>query len=196
MYFVFYLLFNILILKEMETPKLSEDFYKLLHQLEGLPPYSDELKRYVPYLCPAGNWTHGIGSLLYGAEDTLLTSKNCTFDYALKVSNVRDSNDCSVLLARELKKRSQKLFLLLCGAELLPHQYEALLLFYYNCGVSDTLFSMVINQYPLATISNWWRTHYVTANGKKLNGLIRRREIEAMLFIHGYERLYSLGIMK
>ena len=180
----------------METPKLSEDFYKLLHQLEGLPPYSDELKRYVPYLCPAGYWTHGFGSLLYGAEDTLLTSRNCDFDYALKVSNVRDFKDCTVLLNRVLKKRSLRLYLRFCDTELLPHQYEALLLFYYNCGYSSTLFFMVLNLYPPATISNWWRTHYITANGKKLNGLIRRREIEAILFIHGYEKLYSLGIMK
>lgn len=180
----------------METPKLSEDFYKLLHQLEGLPPYSDYLERYVPYLCPAGKWTHGFGSLLYGAEGTLLTSKNCDFNYALKVSNVRNLNDCKTLLIRELEKRSQKLFLHLCNTELLPHQYEALLLFYYNCGFSVTLFSMVKNQRPLACISNWWRIHYVTANGKKLNGLIRRREIEAVLFVHGYARLYDLKIIK
>lgn len=180
----------------METPKLSEDFYKLLHQLEGLPPYSDELKRYVPYLCPAGKWTHGFGSLLYDAKGTLLTSKNCDFNYALKASNIRDFNDCNVLLIRELEKRSLDLFLQFCDTELLPHQYEALLLFYYNCGRSDTLFSMVINQYPLARISNWWRTHYITANGKKLNGLVRRREIEAILFIHGYACLYNLKIMK
>ena len=180
----------------METPKLSKDFHKLLLQLEGFPPYSDDLKRYVPYLCPAGKWTHGFGSLLYGAEDTLLTSKNCDFNYALKVSNVRNLDDCTSLLIRELEKRSQKLCLIFQDVKLMAHQYEALLLFYYNCGHSDTLFSMVINQYPLATISNWWRTHYVTANGKKLNGLIRRREIEAILFIHGYEKLYSLEIMK
>lgn len=180
----------------METPKLSEDFYKLLHQLEGLPPYSDDLKRYVPYLCPAGKWTHGFGSLLYGAEDTLLTSKNCDFNYALKVSNVRDFKDCEALLARELEKRSQKLFSWFCNTELLPHQYEALLSFYYNCGYSDTLFLMVKNQYPLVTISNWWRTHYITANGRKLNGLIRRREIESILFVHGYEKLYDLKIIR
>lgn len=180
----------------METPKLSSDFFKLLHQLEGFPPYSDDLKRYVPYLCPAGKWTHGFGSLLYGAEGTLLTSKNCNFDYALLVSNVRNLNDCTALLVSELEKRSRELFLQFCDTELLPHQFEALLLFYYNCGHSDTLFSMVINQYPLARISNWWRTHYVTANGKKLNGLIRRREIEALLFIHGYDSLYNLKIIK
>ena len=180
----------------METPKLSEDFYRLLHQLEGLPPYSDELKRYVPYLCPAGKWTHGFGSLLYGAEGSLLTSKNCKFNYALLVSNVRNLDDCKALLIRELEKRSQELFWQFCDTEFLPHQFEALLLFYYNCGPSDTLFSMVINYYPLASISSWWRRHYITANGKTLSGLIRRREIEAMLFSHGYERLYYLNIMK
>lgn len=180
----------------METPNLSEDFYKLLQQLEGLPPYSNELGRYVPYLCPAGKWTHGFGCLLYGAEDTLLTSKNCDFNYALKVSNIRTLDDCKALLIRKVEKRSLRLFLRFCDTELLPHQYEALLLFYYNCGYSDTLFSMVLNQYPLATISNWWRTHYITANGKKLKGLIRRREIEAILFVHGYERLYDFKIMK
>lgn len=180
----------------METPKLSENFYKLLIQLEGYPHYSDELVRYVPYLCPAGNWTHGFGSLLYGAEDTLLTSENCNFDYALLVSNVRTLNDCKSLLVREVEKRSRELFLQFRNTELLPHQFEALLLFYFNCGHSNTLFSMVKDYHPLTAISNWWRTHYVTANGKKLRGLIRRREIEAVLFVHGYETLYSLEIMK
>jgi lysozyme len=66
------------------------------------------------------------------------------------------------------------------------NQFDALVSFVFNCGVSETLFKY-INTKPLddPEIGAWWRTHYITGNGVKLNGLIRRRKAEYELFSTG-----------
>jgi GH24 family phage-related lysozyme (muramidase) len=66
------------------------------------------------------------------------------------------------------------------------HQFEAIVLFVYNCGISDTLFIMINKHYALTTILEWWRTHYVTASGVKIKGLQIRRLFESNLFAYGW----------
>ena len=66
------------------------------------------------------------------------------------------------------------------------HQFDALVSHTYNCGVSDTLYRL-INTLPLDSeaIEIWWKTKYITAGGKQLNGLIKRRKVEYNLFKTG-----------
>lgn len=62
------------------------------------------------------------------------------------------------------------------------NQFDALVSHTYNTGGSDTLFSLINKKAPAADIRNWFTTRYITAGGKVLNGLIRRRKAEADLF--------------
>lgn len=62
------------------------------------------------------------------------------------------------------------------------NQFDALVSHTYNTGGSDTLFSLVNKKAPEADIRNWFTSRYITAGGKVLNGLIRRRKAEADLF--------------
>ena len=65
---------------------------------------------------------------------------------------------------------------------LTQNQFDALVSHAYNTGGSDGLFSLVNKRAADAEIRNWFTTKYITAGGKVLNGLIRRRKAEADLF--------------
>ena len=60
------------------------------------------------------------------------------------------------------------------------NEFDALVSFCWNCGSSETLFRL-INENSPETV-NWWKTHYIKAGGKVLNGLVKRRAEEADLY--------------
>jgi len=62
------------------------------------------------------------------------------------------------------------------------NQFDALVSHTYNTGGSETLFSLINKNAEEHAIRNWFTTKYITAGGKILNGLIRRRKAEADLF--------------
>ena len=63
------------------------------------------------------------------------------------------------------------------------NQYDALVSFCWNCGVSDALFRLINQKATDEVIHNWWINHYVSAGGKLLPGLLKRRRKEADLYI-------------
>ncbi|WP_079242582.1 lysozyme [Chryseobacterium indologenes] len=65
---------------------------------------------------------------------------------------------------------------------LTQNQFDALVSHTYNTGGSYGLFSLVNKRAADTEIRNWFTTKYITAGGKTLNGLIRRRKAEADLF--------------
>ncbi|WP_426278689.1 lysozyme [Chryseobacterium sp. S-02] len=65
---------------------------------------------------------------------------------------------------------------------LTQNQFDALVSHTYNTGGSDTLFSLINKKADPENIKDWLTSKYITAGGKPLNGLIRRRKAEADLF--------------
>ena len=65
---------------------------------------------------------------------------------------------------------------------LTQNQFDALVSHTYNTGGSDTLFSLINKKAAPETIREWFVSKYITAGGKTLKGLIRRRKAEADLF--------------
>jgi len=62
------------------------------------------------------------------------------------------------------------------------NQFDSLVSHTYNTGGSDTLFKLINNNAPKSDIKNWFETKYITAGGKVLNGLKRRRKAESDLY--------------
>ncbi|MGE8534098.1 MAG: lysozyme [Chryseobacterium sp.] len=62
------------------------------------------------------------------------------------------------------------------------NQFDALVSHTYNTGGSETLFSLINRRATDSEIKDWFTKRYITAGGKVLNGLIRRRKAEADLF--------------
>lgn len=65
---------------------------------------------------------------------------------------------------------------------LTQNQFDALVSHTYNTGGSDTLFSLINKKADSDTIRDWFTSRYITAGGKVLNGLVKRRKQEADLF--------------
>ncbi|CAD0218121.1 lysozyme [Chryseobacterium sp. D764] len=62
------------------------------------------------------------------------------------------------------------------------NQFDALVSHAYNTGGSETLFFLINRRATDSEIKDWFTKRYITAGGKVLNGLIRRRKAEADLF--------------
>ncbi|UKB82376.1 lysozyme [Chryseobacterium sp. MEBOG06] len=123
-----------------------------------------------PYLDSAGIPTIGYGNTYYPGgkkvtmKDPAITREKATelFSTVLPTYEKIVSNKVKVVLTQ--------------------NQYDALVSHTYNTGGSDTLFSLVNKKAGESEIRNWFTTKYITAGGKVLNGLIRRRKAEADLF--------------
>jgi lysozyme len=61
-------------------------------------------------------------------------------------------------------------------------EFDALVSYTFNTGGSYTLFKLINKKAPDNQIRKWFETKYITANGVKLPGLVRRRKAEADLF--------------
>ena len=123
-----------------------------------------------PYLCPAGIPTIGYGStrkkngIRVKLIDKIISEKEAT--ELLQATLIEYEN----MVMRKLKRTVKQ------------NEFDALVCFVYNCGISQTLFEMVNNQNPL--LKTWWTSHYITGGGKILKGLIERRKAEAKLYFH------------
>ncbi len=115
------------------------------------------------YKCPAGVWTIGIGhtrGVRRGQRITMAQAES--------------------LLRNDLLKFEKEV------SAMYPHatqyQFDALVSLAFNAGmgaVSGNLHSLISRGASRFDIQDWWRNHYVTANGKQLAGLVRRRAWEA-----------------
>ena len=143
----------------MTTSQTGIDFIK---RFEGL--------RLKPYLCSAGKPTIGYGSTFYpnGSKVTLLDTP-ITEEQAEK------------LLADTLKPFEKKVNIRI-KVPLTQNKFDALVAHTFNTGGSDTLFRLVNQQADISLIEDWWTTRYVTSNGKRLAGLVRRRKEEFELY--------------
>ena len=121
-----------------------------------------------PYLCPAGIPTIGYGSTRkkngsrVKLTDKIISEKEAT--ELLQATLIEYEN----MVMRKLKRTVKQ------------NEFDALVSFVYNCGISQTLFEMVNNKNPL--LKTWWISHYIMGGGKKLKGLIERRKAEAKLY--------------
>ena len=133
-----------------------------------------------PKMCPALVWTEGYGRamrnkdgvFLKGAKDKQEAYDNVT------INNKQEAEQALIedLIVFE-RIVSFKIKILLT-----QNQFDALVSYTYNTGGSDTLFKLINKKAPEEQIRKWFETKYITANGVRLNGLVRRRKTESDLF--------------
>lgn len=143
--------------------KISEKGLALIKEFEGL--YLEA------YKCPAGVWTIGFGTTEPINGQPIQAGMKITKEMAetLLLNNLK-TYEAGVNNAVKVK--------------LNQNQYDALVSFAYNCGVgalqkSDLLKYLNQGEYGKASdeFPRWNK-----ANGKVLNGLVRRRKAEQELF--------------
>ena len=147
-----------------------------------------------PKMCPAGVWTVGLGHALINKNTGKWLKGHG--DYPLVRKQYPELMDLTkkqadAILQTDLVEYENKVNRGL-KVTVQQHQFDALVSFCYNCGWSDTLFRLINQRSPMATITDWWQTHYISANGVKMKGLIRRRKSEAYLFETGKINYFGL----
>ncbi|WP_374459170.1 lysozyme [Chryseobacterium taeanense] len=123
-----------------------------------------------PYLDSAGIPTIGYGNTYYPGGKKV-TMKDPA------ISRERGAELFSSVLPTYEKIVNSKI-----KVALTQNQFDALVSHTYNTGGSDTLFSLINKKANSETIRDWFTSRYITAGGKVLNGLVRRRKAEADLF--------------
>lgn len=123
-----------------------------------------------PYLDSAGIPTIGYGNTYYPGGKKV-TMKDASI-----------SKEKGVELFAAVLPTYEKIVKNKIRVQLTQNQFDALISHTYNTGGSDTLFSLINKKSDPKTIKDWFTSRYITAGGKILNGLIRRRKAEADLF--------------
>lgn len=123
-----------------------------------------------PYLDSAGIPTIGYGNTYYPGGKKV-TMKDPA------ISKEKGAELFSVVLPAYEKIVNNKI-----KVTLTQNQFDALVSHTYNTGGSDTLFSLINKKASPEAIRDWFTSRYITAGGKVLNGLIKRRKAEADLF--------------
>ena len=158
----------------MKTAQIGID---LIKHFEGL--HDGNLKEIglQPKKCPAGIWTEGYGHAMRDSKGNFLKGKTAP------ISDVTNKEQAEWLLKKDLEVFEYLVIQKLKRA-VKQNEFDALVTFVYNCGVSKTLFQMVNSQNPL--LKAWWVSHYITGQGnpKPLKGLIERRKAESKLYFH------------
>ena len=143
----------------------SQEFYRLLKLFEGC--------KLEAYRCPANVVTIGFGSVL--------DSKGNPFTMGTKITLA----DADLLLQNEVDKKAKFLNKELGKIEVTQNQFDALLLFQYNCGNAalsgSTLFKKVKANPNDKTIEAEFM-RWDKGGGKVLKGLTVRRAAEAKLY--------------
>ena len=126
-----------------------------------------------PYLCPAQHWTIGYGAI-WGMDDTRVKEDHPDIN----------EDQADYLLRRDVKK-SEMAVLRHIRVPLEDGQFNALCSFVFNLGsgaLQSSTLRRKINRGDYIGAANEF-PRWVYAGGRRLKGLVRRREHERSMFM-------------
>ena len=139
----------------------SQRGISLIKQFEGL--------KLNAYLCSANVPTIGYGNTYY--------------PNGVKVKlGDKISQEQAEELLKDILKKFEAIVNRKLKVKVSQNQFDALVSHTYNTGGSDTLFRLINNGANDTEVRTWIESRYITANGVKLKGLIRRRKAESYLY--------------
>ena len=141
--------------------RISEEGKDLIKLFEGC--------RLKAYKCSAGVPTIGYGNTYYPNGDKVKMGDVITLEQAKELFD-----DLIVRYERIVESKLK--------VNVKQNEFDALVSHTYNTGGSTTLFKLVNMEAPKDKIKNWFTTRYITANGKRLKGLVIRRQKEWELY--------------
>lgn len=157
--------------------RASVDSVRLIKKYEGL--HDGDLSRIglQPKRCPAGIWTVGWGTALRDRKGELIRDYELIPREFLTIG-VERANDLLNVGIRKYEGIVNRAI----EVPLYQNEFDALVCHAYNTGGSAKLFRLVNARASKEEIENWWTRSYITAGGKVLKGLVKRRVEEVNLF--------------
>lgn len=160
--------------------KTSQKGIDLIKHFESLHDGDLTMIGLQPKMCPAGIWTEGYGRAMRSFSGGYIKgAQNKAYAYSL--ISIHNQSEAEMALRQDLKIY-ENIVLKKLTVPVNQNQFDALVSHTYNTGGSATLFKLVNNGAHDLAIRDWFENRYITANGVKLNGLVRRRKAEADLF--------------
>jgi lysozyme len=145
--------------------RLNNNGYLLICEFEGL-----SLK---PYLCPAGIPTVGYGNTFYSdGSKVTINDKPISKYIAFEMFKT---------IADDFAKKVSKLII----APLNQNQFNSIVSFSYNCGISNLKSSTLLKKVNFNPSDLTIKDEFLKwnkANGKVLKGLTKRRELESEIY--------------
>lgn len=163
----------------------SENAFRLIKEFEGLHDGDLTQIGLQPKLCPAGYWTEGWGHLIIDPiTKKPLEVKDKKRAYELR--KIFDEESAEKVLHEDVKVVEKYLnkFLSFNNIELNQNQFDALVSFVFNLGVGafeKSSIPKLLKEKRFGDVSNKLM-EFVYSKGKKLQGLVFRREKEKKLF--------------
>lgn len=156
----------------MKTSKKGID---LIKKFEGL--HDGDLKQIglQPKKCPAGIWTEGYGIAMRDSKGNFLKGNT------MPKGTISNEQEAVQQLMNHLGVY-EDIVMRKVKVDLTQNQFDALVSHTYNTGGSDTLFKLINQKASIDQIGKWFTTKYITANGKRLQGLVNRRLEEFNLY--------------
>ena len=158
----------------MKITNIGEKGIELIASLESF-----ESK---PYICPAGVITIGEGTTRYFDTKKRVKLQDTPISKA----------EARRLLIGDIETIYAPLVDKLCRDDLNQNEFDAVCSFVYNAGATYrgkdgknhyyNIFENINNKMNEKDLINYWENCAITGGGKKLNGLVKRRKLEAKLY--------------
>lgn len=157
----------------------------LIKQFEGLVDGDPNTPGYDPYLDPVGIWTIGYGHAIRNASGHFIKGTANRERAQAIYPNGLSKEEVDALLAEDVAKRERSVARMTEGVKLNSNQFSALVSFVFNIGETNFLESTMLRKLRAGDFegaaAEFPRWKY--ADGKELEGLVRRREAERQLFL-------------
>jgi len=121
------------------------------------------------YLCPANKATIGYGNTFWQDGKPVKMGEVITLEGAEKLLLSTLSKFVTIIQKKVTVQLNQ-------------NQFDSLLSYTFNTGGSLTLYNLINSKASNEEIRTWFETKYISAKGKVLKGLIKRRKEEANLY--------------
>lgn len=182
--------------KTNNTMKISENGIKMTAHFEQY--HDGDLTKIglQPKMDPVGIWTIGLGHALVNKKTgKYLKGKS---DYKLIATQYPEYLNLTYEEADNLLRADMTPIELKINKKITRYlnqdQFDALCVYFYNIGWSNTMENLLNNKATIDEIQKWWENHYITGQGSKkpLTGLVRRRKSEFYLFKTGELNYFGL----
>lgn len=153
---------------------------EIIKRFEGILDGDPSTVNLDPYLCPAGYWTIGWGHLVRNAKGKTVKSKKEAYSIYKGGITLQEAES----LLRDDVRRFESFVKERVKVQLTKNQLEALTSFCFNVGTGNFNRSTLLrklNSGDYAAVPSELKK-WVKAEGKRLNGLVKRREAESELW--------------
>jgi lysozyme len=134
-----------------------------------------------PKMDPISIWTEGYGRAMRDSKGKFLKG-SANKEEALRRASIHTIKEANNALLVDLVSREHTVMQNI-KIPLNQNQFDALVSYVYNTGGSSTLYRLINTKAPDRDIKSWMTTHYITADGVEMPGLIKRRKAECTLFL-------------